>query len=171
MKKINVVIEVPDNWETSLAMQPHVEAQIKADRWWWQWHVDEPMTEENQIVAGNIGELLQCKTHPDAPHGFVRNASHSEGTYICECQSWEEPSSVSEMCGSCGSKNVHEEWKTVPLSVGVNGDWTYPVVELSTTIPVICCKDCTECFTDWRTEAIRDKVVNAFYLGRTGISK
>ena len=29
-----------------------------------------------------------CKPHPNAPHGFMRNASHSEGRYVCECESW-----------------------------------------------------------------------------------
>ena len=32
-----------------------------------------------------------CKTHPDAPHGFMRDASHSAGRYVCDCESWEEP--------------------------------------------------------------------------------
>jgi hypothetical protein len=32
-----------------------------------------------------------CKTHPDAPHGFDRNASHSEDRYVCECEGWEPP--------------------------------------------------------------------------------
>ena len=34
---------------------------------------------------------IECKTHPDAPHGFVRNASHTEDRYVCECEYWEEP--------------------------------------------------------------------------------
>jgi hypothetical protein len=34
---------------------------------------------------------MTCKTHPDAPHGFLRNASHSEGRYVCECEHWEPP--------------------------------------------------------------------------------
>jgi hypothetical protein len=33
----------------------------------------------------------KCKTHPDAPHGFDRNASLSEDRYVCECESWEPP--------------------------------------------------------------------------------
>jgi hypothetical protein len=33
----------------------------------------------------------QCKTHPDSPHGFCRDASHSEDRYVCECEFWEEP--------------------------------------------------------------------------------
>jgi hypothetical protein len=34
---------------------------------------------------------VPCKEHPDAPHGFMRNASHSAGRYVCECESWEPP--------------------------------------------------------------------------------
>ena len=33
---------------------------------------------------------VSCKTHPDAPHGFNRNASHSMGRYVCNCEFWEE---------------------------------------------------------------------------------
>jgi len=36
----------------------------------------------------NKTEFVPCKTHPDAPHGFLRNASHSEGRYVCECEYW-----------------------------------------------------------------------------------
>ena len=32
-----------------------------------------------------------CKDHPDAPHGFVRNASITEDRYVCECEYWEPP--------------------------------------------------------------------------------
>ena len=32
-----------------------------------------------------------CNPHPDAPHGFVRNASHSVGHYVCECSGWTPP--------------------------------------------------------------------------------
>ena len=38
-----------------------------------------------------MNEEIKCKTHPDAPHGFVRNASHTENRYVCECEYWEEP--------------------------------------------------------------------------------
>ena len=38
-----------------------------------------------------MNEEIKCKTHPDAPHGFVRNASHTEDRYVCECEYWEEP--------------------------------------------------------------------------------
>ena len=29
-----------------------------------------------------------CSTHPDAPHGFNRNASHSLDRYVCDCEGW-----------------------------------------------------------------------------------
>ena len=44
----------------------------------------------------NLGEVMEdnrCKDHPDAPHGFDRNASHNADRYVCECESWEEPKS------------------------------------------------------------------------------
>lgn len=31
----------------------------------------------------------KCNPHPDAPHGFDRNASHNEDRYVCTCESWE----------------------------------------------------------------------------------
>jgi hypothetical protein len=35
-------------------------------------------------------EVRECKKHPNAPHGFLRNASHNEGRYVCECEHWKE---------------------------------------------------------------------------------
>lgn len=35
----------------------------------------------------NHGEK-PCSEHPDAPHGFDRNASHSAGHYVCDCYNW-----------------------------------------------------------------------------------
>ena len=33
--------------------------------------------------------MTKCKDHPEAPHGFLRNASHAEDRYVCECEHWE----------------------------------------------------------------------------------
>ena len=30
-----------------------------------------------------------CKTDPRAPHGFLRNESHTQNRYVCECEFWE----------------------------------------------------------------------------------
>lgn len=32
---------------------------------------------------------VACSDHPDAPHGFNRNLSHSEDRYVCDCEGWE----------------------------------------------------------------------------------
>ena len=33
---------------------------------------------------------MNCKDHPNAPHGFLRQASHDAGRYVCECEWWDE---------------------------------------------------------------------------------
>jgi hypothetical protein len=35
-----------------------------------------------------MSEELKCSEHPDAPHGFSRNASHNAGRYVCVCEGW-----------------------------------------------------------------------------------
>jgi len=37
------------------------------------------------------GSGIRCNEHPDAPHGFMRDASHNEGRYVCECEFWKPP--------------------------------------------------------------------------------
>lgn len=48
-----------------------------------------------QALSAQLRAALQapppCKTDPRAPHGFLRNASHSADRYVCECESWEPP--------------------------------------------------------------------------------
>jgi hypothetical protein len=44
-----------------------------------------------QQVVKNKPQDTICKTHPDAPHGFDRNASHNADRYVCECEGWEPP--------------------------------------------------------------------------------
>ena len=34
---------------------------------------------------------MTCTPHPDAPHGFDRDASHTEERYVCDCESWTPP--------------------------------------------------------------------------------
>lgn len=54
---------------------------------------------------------MECKTHPDAPHGFLRNASHTEGRYVCECEYWKEHMTKDEalqMCLEYIETNAHE---------------------------------------------------------------
>lgn len=38
------------------------------------------------VVA--LGGEPPCNPHPDAPHGYNRNASHNAGRYVCDCEGW-----------------------------------------------------------------------------------
>jgi hypothetical protein len=56
--------------------------------------VEELRGEPDLATVGEVGiwgEIKPCKDHPDAPHGFDRNASHSEDRYVCKCEYWEPP--------------------------------------------------------------------------------
>ena len=66
------------------------------------------MVAENQRLG--LYDTHNCKTHPDAPHGFDRNASHSADRYVCECEGWEPVDNVdiSEECVHKTDKSIHE---------------------------------------------------------------
>jgi len=52
-----------------------------------------------------------CNPHPDAPHGFNRNASHNAGRYVCECEGWRGPLpevSDSDMAAFDLARNVNK---------------------------------------------------------------
>jgi len=52
---------------------------------------------------------VPCKTHPDAPHGFDRNASHSADRYVCECEGW-EPVDNAYTKNDTTAGVLHKEW-------------------------------------------------------------
>ena len=39
----------------------------------------------------------QCNDHPLAPHGFDRNASHTEGRYVCNCEGWSIQDAIDDL--------------------------------------------------------------------------
>ena len=41
-------------------------------------------------MPGQSTAEVPCSDHPFAPHGFLRNASHNNNRYTCECEGWEE---------------------------------------------------------------------------------
>jgi hypothetical protein len=41
------------------------------------------------LYAAPPTEEHPCNAHPKAPHGFMRNASHTEDRYVCECEAWD----------------------------------------------------------------------------------
>jgi len=81
--------------------------------WWQAW---EQMNKSYGHLYGQVmdNEDTICKTHPDAPHGFNRNASLTEGRYVCDCEYW-EPSDdgidMSEECVHILDEHEHNELK------------------------------------------------------------
>ncbi len=79
---LDALIE-PGNWDKRTQAFEALRDRLE------QWDALDKMVAENQSM-GLYGEV-PCKDHPDAPHGFDRNASHSEDRYVCECEYWEPP--------------------------------------------------------------------------------
>ena len=59
------------------------------------WFVDGAVTHWMPLPApppvtkpDSLTDSPPCNPHPDAPHGFSRNASHSAGRYVCDCEGW-----------------------------------------------------------------------------------
>ncbi len=54
-------------------------------------HFSECEKKDSLFQTLNLAEP-PCNMHPDAPHGFDRNASHTAGRYVCDCEGWAEAS-------------------------------------------------------------------------------
>lgn len=55
--------------------------------------------------AMGSADTVKCNPHPDAPHGFNRDASHSAGRYVCDCEGW-EPDTASSPAGAASLGEV-----------------------------------------------------------------
>lgn len=53
--------------------------------------LDKMVAENQRLGLYDDNPEVPCKTHPDAPHGFNRNASFDEDRYVCDCEFWEPP--------------------------------------------------------------------------------
>jgi hypothetical protein len=64
---------------------------------------------------------MKCNTHPNAPHGFLRQASHDAGRYVCECEWWSEKdyevATLQEAEEFEKKRNYTYEWNGVSPSV------------------------------------------------------
>ena len=79
---LDALIE-PGNWDKRTQAFEALRDRLE------QWDALDKMVAENQSMG--LYEEVPCKDHPDAPHGYDRNASHSEDRYVCECENWEPP--------------------------------------------------------------------------------
>ena len=60
-----------------------------------------------------------CNEHPDAPHGFNRNASHDANRYVCDCEGWEpvDVQPVADKCFMCHGTGKHAMPVAIPAGV------------------------------------------------------
>ena len=56
-----------------------------------------------ECVKESATQEPSCSNHPDAPHGFDRNASHNAGRYVCECEGWTPEESEEKRLSYCGA--------------------------------------------------------------------
>lgn len=63
--------------------------------------------------------MSECSQHPDAPHGFDRNASLNEDRYVCDCEGWEPP--MNESTESQKQSKVDVDLRTRIAAVIANG--------------------------------------------------
>ena len=77
---------------------------------------------------------VECSNHPDAPHGFCRDASHSAGRYVCECEGWQVEQPAQEPVGWLDPKQdinecfiTHELKKAHEFQNSYAGNWNIPL--------------------------------------------
>lgn len=67
----------------------------------WRYRHEIPIGHQPYMICHQVDEAFEridealaqpehkCNSHPKAPHGFNRNASHANDRYTCECESWD----------------------------------------------------------------------------------
>lgn len=69
----------------------------------------------------------RCHPDPRAPHGFNRNASHSEGRYVCDCEGWESDDDYADAYDSAAARTMASVMKENPSyttkAYGVAESW------------------------------------------------
>ena len=60
------------------------------------WQLDNVQSKSSLKRKAHLKGKVECNPHPDAPHGFDRNSSHSEDRYVCECEHWIAPPTTTE---------------------------------------------------------------------------
>lgn len=71
---------------------------------------------------------IKCSTHPCAPHGFDRNASHNEHRYVCDCEGW-SPADCRKAACCCAAQRSDEQKMLGATLVEASGCATPIVVQ------------------------------------------
>ena len=110
------------------------------------------------------GSGMTCNPHPDAPHGFLRDASHSAGRYVCECEFW-KPQGVKIHAGPYGDAWIAQEEPVAWMFVNEDGECEQieygPVFDDPGVTPLYAAPPKRE----WQglTDDEKEKLVEAFY--------
>lgn len=64
-------------------------------------------------------DRIKCSRHPDAPHGFDRNASHNERRYVCLCEmvGCGHGRLYTEPCVDCEIVGLKQEYKSAVKAI------------------------------------------------------
>ena len=69
---------------------------------------------------------VKCNSHPDAPHGFMRDESHSQDRYVCECEYWTPPAQEpAPPCQECENLKHDLEGYMEANKALINREWQY----------------------------------------------
>lgn len=52
------------------------------------------MTTEPPPSISHYVQPRPCNPHPEAPHGFDRDGSHTADRYVCDCEGWIPPAHI-----------------------------------------------------------------------------
>ena len=107
--------------------------------WYTEGINEEWMNEMFESSKSQPAQEPKCSEHPDAPHGFCRDASHSAGRYVCECEGWEaEQQSQEPVAWGNPTYNYAVHHKVAPSWQGLSDDdITKAVLEIPATFPSI----------------------------------
>ena len=53
-------------------------------------HKHTEAVQQSSLLLSLLGKEMKCNPHPNAPHGYLRDASHDANRYVCECEWWSE---------------------------------------------------------------------------------
>lgn len=62
------------------------------------------------LVSPAEGVGIKCHPHPKAPHGFARQASHSNGRYTCTCEGWDPYEAGFQEGYTQGMRDTYEQF-------------------------------------------------------------
>ena len=68
---------------------------------------------------------MNCKDHPMAPHGYLRQASHDAGRYVCECEWWNEKDY--ELATLQEAEEFAKKRDYVYMSPSINAQWNVTI--------------------------------------------